>query len=518
VKSVHRTIENHKKNNKDMKVGKNIGKEFFICCMVLLNVISTPKNATSQTADSIHSHPNILFLLADDWGWPSANLYGDSVIKLPTFDWIAAQGMLFNNAFCAAPSCSPSRASILTGEYPHQLEQGSQLWGTLLPKFPNYTVLLENAGYLVGLTGKGYGPSGNERSAGYVHNPAGKHYKNFSDFLDAVKKGQPFCFWFGSHKPHRPYPRGIGRNLDTPPAGVQVPAYLPDVREIQEDFLDYYFEVQQFDSACRRIVLLLKEKDLLKNTLIVMSGDNGFPFPRAKANLYDGGTHIPLAVMWKGVVTPKTVSNAFVSLADLAPTFLEAAGLPIPRQMTARSMLSILKGRKKDHPWDRVYLEMERHAYARKGNVGYPMRAIRTEKYLYIRNFEPERWPAGDPVSLSRLGAFADCDASPSKEFVITHDRLRIKKSNETYFQAAFGKRPAEQLYVLKSDPYEMNDVAGNKRYRAILIRFRKELEKWMEKTNDPRANDPHTDVFNTYPYYGQELEDTILSKFQGSQ
>lgn len=497
-----------------MNLIKNIKRVWFVSCWIVMLVTAQFQYVSAQTSSSAHTRPNILFLLADDWGWPSADLYGDSIIQLPSFDWVASHGMLFNNAFCAAPSCSPSRASILTGEYPHRLEEGSQLWGILSARFPNYAVLLEKAGYKIGLQGKGYGPNGNEDLGGYKHNPAGRQYKDFADFLDSLKVGQSFCFWFGSHKPHRPYPKGVGEGLTIAPGKVQVPGFLPDVPEIRKDFLDYYYEVQEFDSACGEIIRLLRQKGLLENTLIVMSGDNGFPFPRAKANVYDGGTHVPLAVAWSGVIKPGSISNAFVNLSDLAPTFLESARLPIPKEMTAKSLLSILRGTSDGAQRDHVYLEMERHAYARVGNVGYPMRAIRTKSFLYIRNFEPERWPAGDSSALSRLGIFADCDESPSKEFIIAHPHLRPKyPGNKTYYQLAFGKRPSEELYDLKKDPYEMNNLAEDSSYKVMVVNFRKELKEQMQTTDDPRAKRPHTDVFDHYPYYGSEYIEQFPSK-----
>ena len=495
------------------------GKLWIVACFAVALLAVRADQACAQSAMASRSRPNILFLLADDWGWPVADVYGDSVVRVPTFDWVASHGMVFNNAFCAAPSCSPSRASILTGQYPHHLEEGSQLWGILTTKFPNYAVLLEKAGYRVGLHGKGYGPNGNEKLGGYAHNPAGRSYKDFGVFLDSLKTGQPFCFWFGSHKPHRPYPKGIGASLGIDPGTIQVPGFLPDVAEVQKDFIDYYYEVQEFDSACGEIIKLLREKGLLDNTLIVMSGDNGYPFPRAKANLYDGGTHIPLAIAWKGVVKPATTTDAFVRLSDLAPTFLESAGLPVPPEMTAKSLLPILKGTSGDAGRDRVYLEIERHAFARAGNVGYPMRAIRTKDYLYIRNFEPERWPAGDPTPLSRLGIFADCDGSPSKEFIIAHPELKpAYPGDKTYYELAFGKRPQEELYDLKKDPFEMNNLAGDAASKSVIAGFRNELARQMRASDDPRALDPHTDVFNHYPYYGGEFKGRASAKKKGAK
>jgi arylsulfatase A-like enzyme len=476
----------------------NIKRKLLLCIILLSGTVYCSK------AQQANQKPNILFLFADDWSWPHAGVYGDAVVNTSTFDSLAHAGMLFTHAFCASPSCSPSRAAVLTGQYPHRLEAGSQLWGTLPKKFPTYTSLLEKAGYFVGSFQKGYGP-GNIYAGGYQHNPAGKRYKSFAAFLEEVKPGQPFCFWYGSHDPHRPYKKGSGKKAGMDPAKVNVPPWLPDVPEVRSDLLDYYVEVERFDNNCSKVLSLLKQKGLLKNTLVVISGDNGKPFPRAKANVYDGGTHIPLAVVWRGKIKAGSVNKSFVNLADLAPTFLQIAGLSIPKEMTAHSLLPILLGDKPETDRSRVYLEIERHAYARKGNVGYPMRAIRTKNFLYIRNFEPERWPAGDPELVFSVGPFGDCDPSPSKDFILSHRSLHIDNnaSAPTYFQLAFGKRPKEELYDLNKDPNQMHNVAGEEKYKMILLSFRQQLQNWMWKTDDPRAFHPHTDIFNHYPYYG---------------
>lgn len=484
-------------------------KRFVFPILFVLFFWGCNSNHSDYSGTQLKMRPNILFLFADDWSWPNAGVYGDTVVQTPTFDKLAREGMLFTNAYCTSPSCSPSRAAVLTGQYPHRLGPGSVLWGTLPKKIPVYTTLLEKASYLVGEYHKGYGPT-NYKAGEYHHNPAGRKYKSFSAFLDSLEAGQPFCFWYGSHDPHRPYKKGSGAKAGMNPAKVQVPAYLPDNSVIRKDLLDYYVEVQQFDSACARVISLLKENGLFKNTFIVISGDNGKPLPRAKANVYDAGTHAPLAIVWPGKIKPGQTFDGFVNLQDLAPTFLDVSGLKIPEQMTGQSLMPILLGKSDGSKRDRVYLEIERHAYVRPGNVGYPMRAIRTDDFLYIHNFEPERWPAGYPKKIYSVGPFGDCDSSPSKNFILNHRSLRpngeIAGTSEqlpTYFQLAFGKRPADELYDLRKDPYELHNVSGKKKYHHVLLKFRQMLQNWMWKTDDPRATNPHTNIFNTYPYYG---------------
>jgi N-sulfoglucosamine sulfohydrolase len=444
--------------------------------------------------------PNILFCFADDWAYPHAGAYGDKVVKTPAFDRVAREGVLFQKAFSAAPSCSPSRAAILTGQYPHRLQEGGELWGFLPKRFSNYTEKLEQAGYAIGLTSKGWGP-GNFQAGGYGRNPAGPNFRDFAAFLRTVKKDQPFCFWLGSQDPHRPYEKDTGVRSGMDPGAVRVPAFWPDSAEVRRDVLDYYFEVQRFDALVASALKQLEESGQLENTIIVVSGDNGMPFPRCKANLYDGGTRQPLAIRWPGRTQPGTVSEAFVNLMDLAPTFLEVAGLPVPAEMTGRSLVPLLTGRESGAARSRVFVERERHANVRAGDVGYPGRAIRTADFLYIRNFAPDRWPAGDPVAhKDPARAFGDVDDGPTKEFILDH---RAEPAVARFFELCFGLRPAEELFDVRKDPDNVHNLARDPAFASALKNLRTELDAWMRDTADPRATNPIDDRWDKFPYYG---------------
>jgi arylsulfatase A-like enzyme len=324
-------------------------------------------------AVAAETRPNILFCLADDWSWPHAGVYGDRVVRTPTFDRLAREGIRFNYCFSAAPSCTPPRGAMLTGQYPHRLEQGSCLWGFLPRKFPVYPDLLEKAGYAVGCTRKGWGP-GDFQAGGFTRNPAGPEFKDLPTFLKTVPEGKPFCFWFGSHDPHRPYEAGSGAGTGLKTDHVVVPPYWPDNDVSRNDVLDYYFKVERFDREVGEMLDLLEKAGRLDNTMVVLTGDNGWPFARCKANLYDGGTRQPLAVWWPARVKAGQVSDDFINLMDLAPTFLDAAGLKPPPEMTGRSFLGLLTGDEKPGSRGTVFLERERHANARAGDVGYPKR------------------------------------------------------------------------------------------------------------------------------------------------
>ena len=463
---------------------------------------------------SSKGRPNILFCLADDWSWPHASIAGDKVVKTPTFDRVARQGVLFENAFVSSPSCTPSRGAILTGQWHWRLEEGGNLWSTLPAKFPVYPDLLEEAGYHVGYTRKGWGP-GKDEPGGRKRNPAGPRYKDFRQFLDARPEGKPFCFWFGSNDPHRPYKWQSGVKSGMKLDDVEVPACLPDCEEVRTDICDYYWEVQRFDTECGELLKMLEAGGELDNTLIVISGDNGLPFPRCKSNLYDTGTHVPLAVRWPAAVKGGRIIEDFVSLADLAPTFLEAAGLKPPGEMTARSFLDILtsdKSGRVDPKRDHVLTGKERHVPAQETGIGgYPSRAIRTYEFLYIHNFKPDLWPSGYParyaepteIVVSKPKAtnygYSDTDASPTKAYMIKH---RDDPKVHRLFELAFGKRPAEELYDLQKDPGQLNNVAGQSQYAKYKKELADALMAELKATKDPRVSGKG-DLFDQYPYYG---------------
>jgi len=455
--------------------------------------------AMALTARAANPRPNILYCLADDWGWPHAGVYGDPVVSTPTFDRVAREGMLFSHCFSAAPSCTPSRAAMLTGQYPHRLEQGSCLWGFLPKKFIVYPDLLERSGYAVGYTRKGWGP-GDFQAGGFTRNPAGPPFSTFAEFLKAVPAGKPFCFWFGSTDPHRPYQAGSGASLGLNADRVVVPPFWPDHEVSRNDVLDYYWKVQRFDREVGELLQLLDQAGQRNNTIVIMTGDNGWPFPRCKANLYDGGTRQPLAVLWPAKVKAGQVCDDFINLMDLAPTVLEAAGLkPLP-EMTGRSFFGLLTGTERHGARDVVFLERERHANVRAGDAGYPMRALRTRDFLYLRNFRPDRWPAGDPQAHRDPNrAFGDCDDGPTKNYILDH---RDEPAMQKFFRLCFAKRPAEELYDLKKDPCQLTNVAGLPAYAKAHQQLRARLDQWMKETADPRAvkDDDHWD---RYPYFG---------------
>ncbi|HVK18469.1 MAG TPA: sulfatase [Fimbriiglobus sp.] len=449
--------------------------------------------------------PNVFFAIADDWGYPHAGAYGDPAAKTPTFDRIVREGVLFTHAFVSSPSCTPSRSALLTGQFHWRLEESANLWSTLQTKFQTYPELLRDAGYAIGHSRKAWGP-GQLPPGGRKQNPAGPTFKDFGTFLKARPKGTPFCFWFGSPDPHRPYDWQSGRKSGIDPAKVRLPGCFPDHETVRDDVADYLFEVQRFDRELGEALTLLKETGELDNTIVVITGDHGMPFPRGKSNLYDLGCRVPLAVRWGAKVKGGRTVDDFVSLTDLAPTFLDAAGVKVPDDMTGSSLTGVLtsgKSGRVDPARDHVLYGKERHVPSQeKGNLsGYPGRAIRTADYLYIRNFKPDLWPNGIPdASKAQIAnSFADTDNGPTKTFLIEHkDDPAVKR----YYDLAFAKRPGEELYDLRKDPDQLTNVADRPEYAKTQGELREKLMAELKATKDPRVLG-EADRFDRYPYYG---------------
>lgn len=445
--------------------------------------------------------PNILFCLADDQSYPHASAYGEPVIQTPVFDRVAREGVLFTQAYCAAPSCTPSRSAILTGQDIWRLGQGGQLFGTLAAKHPVYTDLLSDSDYFVGYSDKGWAP-GSVTAGGRRSNPAGQAYKSFQEFHADAPKDGPWCFWFGSRDPHRGYRKGSGVQAGMDPSKVNVPDVFPDTPEVRSDICDYFLEIQRFDQQIGDMLKQIEQAGQLDNTLIVITSDNGMPFPRAKANLYDLGTRMPLAICWPKRIPGGRTVHDFVNLTDLAPTFLEAAEVDTPKEMRGRSLLKLLMSEQSGHvdaDRDTVVTGRERHAWCRIDGTGYPARMIRTDNFLYIRNYAPQRWPAGTYRIRTNEGHYGDIDASPTKTVMMTQQDQRPR-----LFDLAFGKRPPQELYDCRKDPYQMHNLAADPQYANTLQELSARLTEHLKATGDPRETQSEA-AWDAWEYYGRK-------------
>ena len=492
---------------------------------------------------------NILFVFADDWGrYASAYAKADArpslndVIHTPNVDRVAKEGVLFRNAFVSAPSCTPSRSALFSGRHFFQTGQGAILiggkWDSAIPSFP---LMLQESGYHLGKTYKAWGPGspadgaiGGQRfayeKAGYLPNHfslevtkmmaqgvsladgrdkvLGQVRDNFDMFLKDAKPGQPWLYYFGPTTTHRTWAKGSGKALwGIEPERLKdvMPGFLPDVPEVREDVADYLGECQAVDAYLGVLLKRLEETGQLEHTVIVLSGDHGMPgVPNGKGNVYDHGSAVPLVIRMPGTPSGRVVDD-LVRLPDLAPTFLEIGGVQAPTDLYGQSLVPLLKSERSgqvDPSRKSVIIGRERHVdTARPDNLPYPIRALRTNEHLYIRNFEPERWPMGDSRGISESNtptqealendtrvAFQDMDSGPTKAWLVMH---RSDGAGASFYQRAFGKRAAEELYDLKTDPNQLRNVAEDPAYSAQKARLSSVLLSELKSANDPRLADP---------------------------
>ncbi len=457
---------------------------------------------------SAAARPNVLICVADDWGWPHAGAYGDAVVRTPTFDRLAREGVLFERAFVSSPSCTPSRNAMLTGQDFYRLDEGASLRSTLNVKHPNFMFMLRDAGYAIGHWRKAWGP-GELEPGGYEEHPNGPP-SQFDAFLAGRADDQPFCFWLGTSDPHRPYDRGSGVASGIDASRIHVPAFLPDAEPVRSDLADYYFEIQRWDRDIAHAIELLEQAGELENTIIIVTSDNGAPFPRAKGNLYDWGARVPLAIRWgTGVREPGRRVDEFVVLTDLAPTLLEAAGIQPPDVMTGRALQPLLAEPDPQGWREAAVYGRERHAAAQAmpSLDGYPSRAIRTDRYLYIMNLEPDRWPVGVPQGATHpIGSFPDCDNGPAKSFTIEH---RDHPDHQRAYELCFAHRPAEELYDVDADPEQVRNLADDAEHRDVARDLRHRLTSYLRDSEDPRFTDEPV-RFDEYPYRDPRIHDRI--------
>lgn len=462
--------------------------------------------------------PNILFAIADDWG-RHAGAYGTRWVKTPSFDRVAREGLLFTRAYTPNAKCAPSRACILTGRNSWQLQAAANHIPYFPPEFKSWAEALADNGWLIGHTMKGWGPGVATNANGRPRQMTGKAFNarkapspasgignndyaaNFADFLEAAPANAPWCFWFGAIEPHRGYEFGSGvakggkklSDID------RVPAYWPDNETVRNDMLDYAFEVEHVDTHLGRMLAELEKRGLLSNTLVIVTSDHGMPFPRVKGQAYEHANHVPLAAMWpRGIAKPGRVVDDFISFIDLAPTFIELAGLEWEQTGMAvaqgRSLTEIFRTEKAGRvipARDHVLIGRERQDIGRPNDAGYPVRGIVTERFVYLHNFVPDRWPTGNPET-----GYLDCDAGPTKTFILEAHR---KGSADHAWQLCFGKRGAEELYDIVKDPDCVENRAGSAAFDKEREQLKSRLFAELKKQGDPRVTDGGD--FDQYPH-----------------
>jgi arylsulfatase A-like enzyme len=478
-------------------------------CLLLL--------ATTMLADE---RPNILICIADDVSFPHASAYGCSWVKTPAFDRVAREGLLFTRAYTPNAKCSPSRACLLTGRNSWQLEAAANHTCFFPAKFKTYCESLGEHGYFVGFTGKGWSPGDAGMIDGKPRQLTGRSFSerradppakgmsnvdyaaNFGAFLADRPQGKPFCFWFGGFEPHRAYEAGAGQRLGGKKLADidRVPGFWPDNETVRGDMLDYAFEIEHFDAHLHRMLAALEAAGELDNTLVVVTSDNGMPFPRCKGQSYEFSNHLPLAVMWKrGITKPGRRIDDFVSFIDFAPTFLEVAGVTSlasgMQPIQGRSLMDIFASSQSgqvDPRRDHVLIGKERHDVGRPHDQGYPIRGIVQGHYFYLRNYEPSRWPGGNPET-----GYLETDGSPTKTECL---QARTKPGLERFWRESFGKKPAEELFDLRTDPDCLVNLAERPEHAKTKQSLAQRMTAELTEQSDPRMAG-QGNVFDEYPY-----------------
>lgn len=447
--------------------------------------------AVSSFAADAPAKPNILFILSDDQSYPFLSCYGDTNVKTPNVDKLAAEGMKFHRFFTAAPQCVPSRAAFLTGRSP--VADRITRFSSPLPRdvitFPE--VLKEKAGYFVGVCGRTYHLDGSAgRGSNAELNDMLKQHglKTFPERYDYVKTGsdtqaveqmaeflaqkpadKPFCLWLNFSDPHHPW---TAKEYAPDPATLKLPAHWPDLPGMRRELADYCGECNRVDESTGKALKILADRGFAQNTLVIFAGDNGLALPHGKGSLYDPGANVPFVVRWPGVVKPGTESRALLSGEDLGPTLLAAVGLEVPQKMTGVSFLPLLRG-EQFTPRKYIFIERGPHGSAPvkvdMKSSGYDLsRAVRSDRYKLIYNCTP--WIPYQPVDSSGGEAW--------KQITEAHAAGKLALAlSATYFTTP---RPVYELYDLQADPSELKNISGNPEVAAVEHELRLRLAEKM--------------------------------------
>jgi N-sulfoglucosamine sulfohydrolase len=497
--------------------------------------------------------PNILFAISDDQSFAHTSFSGCKFVNTPAFDRVASEGIYFSNCIAGSPGCAPSRSALVTGRHHWQNEQSGQHASSWMKKYVPFIDLLEGNGYATGRTGKGVSPfryarnendslwratdaagiehsniryengsPDDERTAGGIS--ALNYFENFKYFIENVRGDKPFFFWYGATEPHRDYELDSWKRNNKNLSDASFPGFLPDNEIVRGDMLDYAVEIEWFDMHLQRMLIYLEEIGELENTIVIVTSDNGMPFPRAKANGYEYGVHVPFAVRFPINFPGGRIVDDPIGFTDIAPTILELTEISPDGMLpiSGKSILNILKS--KNHgvvetSKKYVFAGRERHSSSRYMNWGYPQRIIRSKDYLLVWNMKPNLWPSGDPQSikpgttdelLPMYGidengkhhsdwAFTDIDAAPTKSFIIEHMNEDIIKP---FFDLAHAKRPEFEFFNIKDDPFCLNNISGKEEFAETETEMKSALMEELKTSEDPRVVGPDKEIFDSYVRY----------------
>jgi N-sulfoglucosamine sulfohydrolase len=485
-----------------------------LCCCLVWQLALSPLSLKAEAKKP----PNILFVIADDWGC-HASAYGTPWVKTPAFDRLAREGLLFQHCYTPNAKCAPSRACLLTGRNSWQLKEAANHICYFPPEYKSWCEVLAEHGWTMGYTTKGWGPGVAKTAAGGKRSltgiPLNQHSlkppatgisnhdyaANFHEFIRTAPVDKPWCFWVGSLEPHREFEFGSGvskggkklTDID------HVPACWPDTETVRHDMLDYAYEIEHDDQILARLLTTLEERKMVDDTLVIVTSDHGMPFPRGKGNTYEMSNHVPLAIRWpRGIAGKPRRVEEFVSFIDLAPTILDVAGIAQAdsgmASITGKALTDIFRGEQASEKSrrDHVLVGRERNDIGRPHDQGYPTRGIRRGDWLYLHNFEPSRWPAVNPET-----GYLDCDASPTKTLILQRHR---ENAADPYWALCFGKRPQEELYHVRNDPDQVKNLASDANHAATLQSLKEQLWQELTQQEDPRVLG-NGEVFDRYPF-----------------
>jgi N-sulfoglucosamine sulfohydrolase len=411
---------------------------------------------SAMDAAKVRKKPNIVWIMAEDI-CPDLRCYGTPAVETANLDRLAGQGVRFTNAFVTAPVCSPSKSALLTGM--QQISIGAHNHRTINKKpLPSpvkpFTDYLRQAGYF------------NAAGCGFPYSDdLNFEYSNLYDGNDWSQRGagQPFFARIKLSVTHRPFQRDSKNPID--PKKVNIPPYYPDTPLVRRDWADYLESIQIMDRQVGDILKRLDNEGLCENTVVIFSGDHGRCHVRGKQWLYDGGLHIPLIIRWPGKLSPGRVCDDLISAIDISATILSIAGVDVPAYMHGRPFLgdNVVKR-------DAVFAARDRC-----DAVVDRIRCVRTKKFKYIRNFRSD-------VAYTTFGHYKEF------QYPVLHVLREYHKQGKlTPAQTAFmaKQKPVEELYDIRKDPYEINNLADDPKYAAVLAKLRARLNKWLKDTND---------------------------------
>ena len=423
--------------------------------------------ATAPASAPAAARPNFVVFVADDMSWDDCGPYGHPHVKTPNLDRLARDGMRFDRAFLTTSSCSPSRASILTGRYPHAT--GAPELHMPLPA--NQTLLtrpLREAGYYTAAAGKWHlGPKSTKQLDLVIEGGGPSGSDQWLKVLRERPRDKPFFLWLAAIDPHRPYKRGPGTaERRHTAADVVVPPYLPDVPEVREDLALYYDEIARLDDHVGQVLAELDAQGRTADTVVLFMADNGRPFPRCKTTLYDSGIRTPLIVRYPGHVKPGSVTTSLVSAVDLAPTVVALAGARAPDTFQGQSFVDVLTN---------PAASAREFAFAEHNWHDYRAfeRGVRSARYTYIRNWLPEltQSPPADAVNSPTFAAMR-----------ALRDRGNLTEAQAACFAAP---RATEELYDIEADPHAIRNLASDAEHAKALAQMREALNQWSSETKD---------------------------------